>query len=318
MLFTEGRSQCILVGVDADARSDHALAAALELSRRFRARVELVHAVPIVPMAWSDVETTPSAVIAGPELLEATSARLRTRLTPLLGDARDPGTGAAPQLRVLHGEPSQVLIEEARSQQAGLVIIGAHKRRGLFDFGNTARALLGKCSAPVWLQVLPPRNIARILAPIDLSEAGKQALAAACNVARSFDASVHVLHSLAEPKLGYMGAVEELGPGTSVASDQARDATRAEFERTLAAFDWRGVPHTSEFTSGEPAERVIERQDECDLIVMGTHGRTGLAAAWLGSVANTVLKHAHTPVLVIREGLLGASTSPPQGASSVF
>lgn len=64
-----------------------------------------------------------------------------------------------------------------------------------------------------------------------------------------------------------------------------------------------GVSATTEQVQGEPVHRIVEVADErgCDLIVMGSHGRSGLARLILGSVTDGVLRHAHVPVLCIRE-----------------
>jgi len=81
--------------------------------------------------------------------------------------------------------------------------------------------------------------------------------------------------------------------------DDVRKTERTEFEAFVEDFDWQGVGATTITAEGEPWTEILARQDDCDLIVMGTHGRTGLARAVLGSVAYRVLKGAHRPILVV-------------------
>jgi len=63
---------------------------------------------------------------------------------------------------------------------------------------------------------------------------------------------------------------------------------------------WRGVAHTSTFADGAPTEKILELSEAADLVVMGTHGRTGLASVLLGNVAYGVLKRSEKPVLALR------------------
>jgi len=69
----------------------------------------------------------------------------------------------------------------------------------------------------------------------------------------------------------------------------------------MQLFDWGGVDHGTSFVEGVPAEVILARADWADMIAMGTHGRTGFAAALLGSVAYSVVRHATKPVLVVRD-----------------
>jgi nucleotide-binding universal stress UspA family protein len=88
---------------------------------------------------------------------------------------------------------------------------------------------------------------------------------------------------------------------TIAALDDLRRSSRIEFETALSEFDWKGIEHTARFEEGDPAERVLELEHDFDLIVMGTHGHTGLSAAVLGSVTYSVMRAARIPVLALRE-----------------
>ena len=74
---------------------------------------------------------------------------------------------------------------------------------------------------------------------------------------------------------------------------------RENFESTMKAFDWQGVPHETEFLETFPVETLLEQSKAADLLVLGTHGRTGLASVVLGGVAYSVLKRSTKPTLAV-------------------
>ena len=85
------------------------------------------------------------------------------------------------------------------------------------------------------------------------------------------------------------------------AIEEIREMRRVHFAEKTESFAWRGVPHRTVFGEDEASRCILRRQEEYDLIVIGTHGRTGLTAALLGGVAYRVMRSAHRPVLAIRQ-----------------
>lgn len=137
-----------------------------------------------------------------------------------------------------------------------------------------------------------------ILVPTDLSEGAEQALAYACELARTLDAEVHLLNVVGIPSLG----VPELGVAmTSTIIDQLvteNQATLDEIARTRCHARLGQVL----IRSGDPRDMINRTAQElgADLIVMGTHGRRGITRALLGSVAETVVRSAPCAVLTVR------------------
>ena len=137
-----------------------------------------------------------------------------------------------------------------------------------------------------------------ILVPTDLSEGAEQALDYACELARRLDAQVHLLNVISIPALGVpelgvaltASMIDQLVVDNQTALEQlARTRCTAEMGQLLVRTgDARDVIN------------VTAKELGVDLIVMGTHGRRGVARALLGSVAETVVRTAPCAVLTVR------------------
>lgn len=124
--------------------------------------------------------------------------------------------------------------------------------------------------------------IREILFPTDFSEPSQYAGQYAAALARKLGASLHVLHVLV--------------------FGSERKSAEAQLKAFVSGEDFQGLRLSTTLTSGEPADEVIVRAAAhgTDLVVMGTHGRTGLSRAILGSVTEKVIRQAPRPVLAIR------------------
>lgn len=132
----------------------------------------------------------------------------------------------------------------------------------------------------------------RILLPTDFSSSADAAL----RLARSHfpEAAILLLHVLDPRQLA-----EQIGP--SATADERRDAIEREARDRLAAL--AGAAEETAVRVGPPAETILlhAKEWDADLIVMGTHGRTGLALFLNGSVAEQVVRHGRLPVLIEHE-----------------
>lgn len=144
----------------------------------------------------------------------------------------------------------------------------------------------------------------RILLATDLSPASQSAERTALTLARALGAEVSVLHVVAlPPGLDARVAVQpEAGTPALPLRDYVEAADRRELERVVAAFRDAGVPVSMAVEVGSIAETIADvgRRSAADLIVVGTHGRTGIRRVVLGSVAARLLTLTPVPVLVAR------------------
>lgn len=146
-------------------------------------------------------------------------------------------------------------------------------------------------------------SIQRILVPVDFSDCARAALDYALFVANRFGAALDVLH-VVEQQAGVVPAMASL-EGAVFVPLQPVDRTRAARELEQMVADRRGgsgpcVNHRLD--GGDPHATILRLAgaESFDLIIMGTHGRTGLDHLLLGSVAEKVVRRAPCPVLTVR------------------
>jgi nucleotide-binding universal stress UspA family protein len=145
------------------------------------------------------------------------------------------------------------------------------------------------------------KPFSKILVPVDFSEHTHDVIQAATEMARRFEASVSLVH-VNEPLPYALPSGFLVYPMEQITS--MLDACRGQLEQLESTLRAGGVMHTdSEVLSGVAASEIVRRASEghYDLIVMGTHGHTGLMHALIGSVAERVVRKAHCPVLTVRE-----------------
>ena len=143
-------------------------------------------------------------------------------------------------------------------------------------------------------------DIKRILLPTDFSSYSAAATKYACEFATKFDAELHVLHTLEV----HLSATPGFGMG--LALPQYVHESRAAAEKALAGVldpQWAvGRKIVRAVAEGSPKVEIVRyaRTQAIDLIVLATHGRSGLAHVIIGSVAESVVRTARCPVLTVR------------------
>ncbi len=149
---------------------------------------------------------------------------------------------------------------------------------------------------PLRAETQPAFKLKKILVPVDFSECSKKALAYAIPLAEEFGAELTLLHVAAS-----LPPIPEWESGDVVAVDEAVKQLKALHESVGATLP---PPRVHEVVrTGAPGEEIIRAAQEMgiDLIVLSTHGHTGLARVIMGSTAERVVRHAGCPVLVVRE-----------------
>ncbi|AOS83943.1 universal stress protein UspA [Chlorobaculum limnaeum] len=140
-------------------------------------------------------------------------------------------------------------------------------------------------------------TIKSILCPMDFSDASKNAYRYACEFAKSMGSKVILLNVIeprpiaAEMSLNYIPLEEDLAA-----------AAREDFIPMVKEAETAGIDVSADVTIGLPAESILQHVAELDvnLLIMGSHGKTGLSRLLMGSVAEAVIRKAAVPVLIVK------------------
>jgi nucleotide-binding universal stress UspA family protein len=142
----------------------------------------------------------------------------------------------------------------------------------------------------------------KILCPIDYSPGSEQATRVAIRLANEAGAELILVHAWHVPPVAFTGPYEFAPDVIQEIQDSAREA----LDDATRAAEARGARRlSSRLLHGPPRHEIVEvleRDPAFDLVVMGTHGRTGLARILLGSIAEGIVRHAPCSVLAVRAG----------------
>jgi nucleotide-binding universal stress UspA family protein len=145
-------------------------------------------------------------------------------------------------------------------------------------------------------------QVRRILLPTDFSGCANYALPYAAAIARAVNATVICVNVVEPivPAVGYTGMAEAMP--IAEMSEQLEDSAERELPDVMRCEDLRGLKVEEVIGHGDAAAEIVRIADEreVDLIVISSHGRTGLGRIIFGSTAEAVVRHARCPVLVVK------------------
>lgn len=279
----------ILFPTDGSDGSDAALDHVLAFASQYDARVDVLYVVD--RSALDRATEIEDAEAFG----EETVADAATR-------AGEAGVEATTAVRT--GIPHREILDYAADRDADLLAAGTHGRSGLgrYLLGSVTEKVVRLADRPVLTVRIPEVDASylpyeAVLVPTDGSEGASRAADYGVDVASAFGATLHAL-----------SAVESASPGLDAESDAADDAVeahRADAEAVVSRARDRGIDAApAAVETGAPHESILNYVDEhgVDLVVMGTHGRTGVERFVIGSVAEKVVRLADCPVLTVHAG----------------
>jgi nucleotide-binding universal stress UspA family protein len=289
--------QTILFGADFSEGSREAFRAACSLADAGNTRLHVLH---VIEPHWVPEEPVPLGQVAvefydartGGGRDEVLRRRMREMYTP-----DDPIDVA---YHLMEGDPAEEILRAAGQLRPDLIAVGTHGRTGLSWLlaGSVATAVLRHAPCPVLALHCPERapafkDIRVILHPTDFSQGCEASLRVARSLARDLGARLVLLHVV---PFGFY-ANEMTVPVDPGVYREALDE-----ERQLIDGPDLKYPVESRLARGDPAEEILRAAAElgCGLIVMGTHGRSGLSRLFMGSVAEYVVPRADCPVLAVR------------------
>jgi nucleotide-binding universal stress UspA family protein len=207
------------------------------------------------------------------------------------------------------GKPAEEILRAAEERHCDFIVLGTHGRSGLgrVIMGSVAETVLRRAACPVITvrSGASPKPLRTILFATDLSESSDRAFPVARALARGHRASLVILH-VYPPSISHAEEVARRPP------DGYIDALWEALHRYEVAE--AGVAVTHRLAEGDAAREIVRAAHEfkCDLVVLGTQGRTGVRRVLMGSVAENVLRRALCPVVTVGPAAQ-ASTRPPEG-----
>jgi nucleotide-binding universal stress UspA family protein len=300
MDLTGAGTGTLLVPLDGSRLAEAALPYALGLAGATGARVLLLHVAPdaLLPLPKTlDLEAT------------ARAARRAAAGAP---------QGIAVETSVGCGDPALVIADVAAVRRVSLIVMTTHGRSGLGRrlYGSVAEGVLRRAPVPVLLvpgtyeQTWPDGRPRRILVPLDGSAYAEEALALAAQLGRATGAELRLLRVVELPLHHYGAGYVAVGFDPTSRLVGAREHLQTVAERLRAG----GLEVTVRADAGEPGQVIGEhaRVTGTDLVVMATHGHTGLARLALGSVAAATLQRANRPTVLVRPEAVRVAQALPE------
>lgn len=278
----------ILIAIDGSETARHALDQALVLARAEQAEALVAS---VVPSYQGDLR-----LMGSKDALQAMREPYAKSLDEALQAVRAAGVPVAGKL--LEGEPYEAVLALAEAEQVDLVVIGKSGTgfHHLLPMGTAASRIIGLSTCDVLVVPDGVRlDLGRILLPFDGSAHARRASDRAMEIAARYGSELAVLTAVDLPLEGF--ALD-----SSIMERAAAEARSLQAEVLRAAGE-RGVRQARSLVrEGHPRAEIVTavREEQPGLIVMGSHGRTGLKALLLGSVAQAVIASGVSPVLIAK------------------
>lgn len=291
--------QHILVPLDGSRLAEAALPVTVLLSQKLGAAVTLIHVI----------EKDAPREIHGEHHLSQEQEALS--YLDQAAQAFGPGVNVR---RHVHTEAvanvANSIVDHTSEYAPDLIVMCAHGKGGLRDFmtGSIAQQVIGFGKTPVLLiqpdnQNTAPIKFGQFLVPLDENSEHEHGLQVAGALAKSFGATLNlltVIHTL-DTLRGGRGAAGRMLPHTSNALLEMEEEDACQ-RLTRMAGDLRqqGLEVHCHIRRGDPPVQVVEVAEKLkvDLIVLGTHGKTGLKAFWAGSVGPRIVNATKIPILL--------------------
>jgi nucleotide-binding universal stress UspA family protein len=292
----------LLIPLDGSRLAEVVLPVASYLAQTLDASVTLVHVIERDP---------PREIHGEPHLSEEKEAC--TYLEEVAARAFPPGLRVE---RHVHTEATSDIRDGIAMHvgefSADLIVMCTHGRGGLRSrlFGSVAQQVVALGVAPVLLlhptQTGGPSPFAchRLLVPLDGDPDHEQGIRAASDLAHACGADLHLLMVVRTllTLSGERAVAARLLPGaTSEALELTQQGAAAYLGHQVAQVQGAGLAASAEVQRGDPVSAIIQtaRRIQADLVVLGTHGKTGLSAFWAESTAPRIADRAHIPLLIV-------------------
>lgn len=220
--------------------------------------------------------------------------------------------GIAVKYEVEEGDAAAAIVDKAGQKESTLIAITTHGRSGLqrWLLGSVAEKVLRASKNPLLLVRATgdgvtegEAKLTNIMVPLDGSPMAEQVLPAVTKTAKKLGSEIFLLRVYRNPFSPFISGGGIYAANVAEVMNDIRAEARTYLEAQMASLQEQGIEAVSYLLQeGEAADEivaVVRNHPEC-LIAMSSHGRSGLERWALGSVAETVVRHANNPVLILR------------------
>ena len=278
----------ILAATDFSTRSNRALRQAGLLAQPGNAQLHIVHVVDDdQPEEWVRME-------------KREAERMLHEQADSMLELKD----VQPRLLVVSGDPFDGILKAAAGMNADLIVMGSHRKHVLLDIiiGTTIERVIRKGSFPVLMvNHEAQRRYEHVVAPVDMSDPSANALRVALSTGLITDKGATLLHAFSAQTGGRMSmaGLDQASIDSYVASERQRAID--ELAAFLIANDLNRPHWSFRVADGGPMEIISRAVAEMrpDLLVMGTHGRSSLLNALIGSVTQEAMRSLNVDILAV-------------------
>jgi nucleotide-binding universal stress UspA family protein len=297
------RIKKILLPTDFFPCANQALDHALYLARKYGAEFHMLHAIVL----HDDDPHNPAAHIVNLDEIHERLKELATaNMNASIHEREDGGVKVVMEQR--RGvSAADVILTYAANEEIDLIVMGTHGRRGLGHLllGSVSEEVVRMAECPVLTireraQQQDVDDVTRILVPLDFSEHANNGLRHAKELAETYGAKldvVHIIEEMVQPAFYEMAGV----PPEKVRTARRKKSVE-EMERLFQEAGGPDVPVDYFVITGKANQEIVEfaKEADIDLIVIATHGLTGVQHLLLGSITEKVVRMAPCPVFTVK------------------
>ena len=305
----------VIVPLDGSDLSEQALPYARLLAKSLGAPIELVHAY----------DTLPPSLLGSPRpdvIASLDEGARQSALASMMSQRqRLESDGLSVNLTAQRGNAADVIVAVAGAEPTALVVMSTHGRSGIsrWVMGSVTDKVLHTTANPMLIvraNVLgppsPESSLQTVVVPLDGSALSELSIPHAISVAGALSAGITLLRitpteddyrrqiNMVTPEMGAILDIHLANPAEMTAADAADTSAYLDDVRNRMRIDHAHGVATERQVNDNVAQTIIDRATEQpSLVVMTTHGRSGVGRMVLGSVTDRVIRHSNLPVLVI-------------------
>ncbi|ODS31676.1 MAG: universal stress protein [Candidatus Scalindua rubra] len=289
----------ILIATDFSEFSKVALDICLGVSRCMKTKLYVLHTIEKFPHDYRHLLSSAVHADMKQKLEEEAVEKIKAMIPGELLESED----IVPIVRF--GKPFLEIIKVAREENVDLLAVGTHGRAGVdrVILGSVAERIVRKAGCPVMvIRGKKYVGFKRIIVPIDLSDCSRKALEYAAATARAHSSKLTILHvyeeSFVEP---YVNAANSEEEADEIMKEIER-VNETKYDEFLKTVDLSGVEYEKLLKKGIPETDIVEiaMEQQANLIVMGTHGRSGIKHILIGSTAEEVVRTVHCDIVIVK------------------